>query len=127
LDWRNKSLSGEGLGSVLHRAQALELCGDTFVVVPVDVLVQRRSQRIKIEISNVVKDLPPEPYRPGELCRGQDPASECLLRTRNRELTEQIALASSQIQQLSFEAHQLRSGLHQRAAFTNIFTYLHAR
>ncbi|WP_220463506.1 hypothetical protein [Rhodococcus sp. UFZ-B548] len=53
--------------------------------------------------------------------------AEGLLRTRNRELTEQIALASSQIQQLSLEAHQLRSDLHQRIAFTNIFTYLDAR
>ncbi|MDV6270818.1 hypothetical protein [Rhodococcus globerulus] len=42
------------------------------------------------------------------------------LRTRNRELTEHIALASSQIQQLSREAHQLRAELHQRTAVTTI-------
>ncbi|WP_064445169.1 MULTISPECIES: hypothetical protein [Rhodococcus] len=44
------------------------------------------------------------------------------LRTRNRELTEQIALASSQIQQLSLEAHQLRTELHHRTAVTTIST-----
>ncbi|MGC0367085.1 transposase-like protein [Rhodococcus sp. 27YEA15] len=44
------------------------------------------------------------------------------LRTRNRELTEQIALASSQIQQLSLEAHHLRVELHQRTAITTIAT-----
>ncbi len=42
------------------------------------------------------------------------------LRTRNRELTEQVALASSQIQQLSLEAHQLRTELHQRTAVATI-------
>lgn len=44
------------------------------------------------------------------------------LRTRNRELTEQIALASSQIQQLSIEGHHLRTELHHRNSVTTIST-----
>ncbi|WP_261560905.1 hypothetical protein [Frankia tisae] len=38
------------------------------------------------------------------------------LRTRDRELAEQFALASSQLQQISLEAHRLRAALHQRTA-----------
>jgi hypothetical protein len=49
-------LSLKGLGTVLHRAQALELCRDSFVVVPPDVLVQRCFKCVSVEESDVVEE-----------------------------------------------------------------------
>jgi hypothetical protein len=56
LDWPSRSLCREGLSTVLHRAQALELCRDPFGVVPADVFRQLRCQCVGAEEPDAVEE-----------------------------------------------------------------------
>ena len=53
MDWPYKILSREGLGTVLHRAQALELCRDPVVLYQ---LVERRFQCVSAKEPDVVEE-----------------------------------------------------------------------